>query len=63
MTNEELLERFETWCLAQFEEDSDVFPDEDWNSLSIGFFAALGADVETCYELATEARYKFQYWC
>lgn len=42
----------------------DVDSEEElcWRSLSIGWFLANGADVDTAYRLAATARYTHEYW-
>jgi len=46
------------------ERRDDVDPDEeqDWFSLSLGFFLALGIDADRAYSLSTWVRYDQQYF-
>jgi hypothetical protein len=41
----------------------DASEEQDWFSLSLGFFRALGVSCEDCHTLACEARYTHHYWC
>lgn len=47
------------------ETDFCLDPDnsQDWFSLSLGFFKALGLKSADCHDLAIEARYTHHYWC
>ena len=36
--------------------------DEDYNSLAIGYFLSLGISIEDSLKLASEARYRYEYW-
>lgn len=62
-TDEELLNKFKEWCTSHIPRGSqEIFIEEDWHSLSIGFFVALGANEDQAYNLAREARYTHEYW-
>lgn len=68
MTKEEAMEKFKALCVKEYaeaDEDNklDASEEQDWFSLSLGFFAALGFEAEDCHELALVARYDNQYWC
>jgi hypothetical protein len=41
----------------------DASEEQDWFSLSLGFFKALGLSCEDCHDLAIQARYTHHYWC
>ena len=57
-----LLEAFRTEVCLRGEE-IDPNEEEDWHSLSIGFFIAKGASPKEARKLALEARYRHEYWC
>lgn len=64
---EQALEAFRQFCLneyAQADPDKkfDADEEQDWTSLSLGFFAALGLSAEHAHDLARHARYDLQYW-
>lgn len=40
----------------------DPSEEQDWYSLSLGFFAALGLGNAACHRLALHACYDMQYW-
>lgn len=79
MTKDEAMEKFRQFCITQEKnaaidrasmEDEDYVPisidpdqEEDWTSLSLGFFAALGFSASDCTKMALEARYTHHYWC
>jgi hypothetical protein len=61
------MDKFRTFCLdrcrlATDGEAEGLLADEDWKSLSIGFFVALGLTVEVAFDLSLHARYCRQYW-
>ena len=67
----EALAKFEAWVKADAskkivsgELGSKIDPSEeqDWYSLSLGFFAALGLKNAACHRLALYARYTCHYW-
>lgn len=66
MTDSDALERFKQFCLAERsaskDEKFDASEEQDWFSLSLGFFAALGLSSESANKLAREARYTHHYW-
>ena len=66
ITPEEAMDKFKTFCTEEIkltEEDRLDYNDEqDWTSLSLGFFKALGIDSDTCHDLARIARYEYHYW-
>lgn len=66
MTDADALERFKQFCLAERsaskDEKFDASEEQDWFSLSLGFFAALGLNSESANKLAREARYTHHYW-
>jgi hypothetical protein len=41
----------------------DVDNDEDWHSLGLGFFKALGFPSNVCHELSREAVQVHNHWC
>lgn len=41
----------------------DASEEQDWYSISLGFFKALGLSNEDCHSAAIEARYTYHYWC
>jgi hypothetical protein len=62
----EAYSRFRVWCVTDM-----VFPTgskmdegdtQDWFSLSLGFFAALGLSADEAHLLALRARYDDHYW-
>jgi hypothetical protein len=61
MTDEELLELFKNEvCLHSKEVDP---PDEeDWYSLSLGFFIGKGTGIEKAHDLSRLVRYTYHYW-
>lgn len=64
---QQALEAFRQFCLREFAEVDpdkkfDAAEEQDWMSLSLGFFAALGLSSEHAHELAVHARYDLQYW-
>lgn len=70
----EALEKFKSFCLTQIPVDEDDprrtddeglidgSGEQDWFSLSLGFFAALGLHPSACHTLAIRARYTHHYW-
>lgn len=46
------------------ENSKEIDPNEeyDWYSLSLGFFLALGANVEDASKWCIEVRYDHRYW-
>ena len=62
MNIKEGLRHFRLFC-EERAKTIDPGDEEDWHSLSIGYFAALGFDNDDCWELATTSRYKYEYWC
>jgi len=63
------LEQFRIWCEKDKKSDDkqncskiDPSDEQDWFSLSLGFFAALGLSNSACHRLALHARYDLQYW-
>jgi len=62
MNQTELLEKFrKEICERSKEIDEDS--QQDWYSLSLGFFLACGATPQQAHELSIEVRYKHKYWC
>jgi hypothetical protein len=63
---QEGLDKFKAWCLADRTKEGtsklDKEEEQDWYSLSLGFFAALGLTNAACYRLALHARYDLHYW-
>lgn len=43
-------------------QDIDPEEDEDWSSLSLGYFLAKGLSIEEAQNLACEVRYTHHYW-
>lgn len=41
----------------------DPDQEQDWFSLSLGFFRALGLPCDVCHNLALKVRYDHHYWC
>lgn len=61
------LEKFKAFCIAEQQESDvnrklDQDENQDWMSLSLGFFKALGIENTRCWTLALKARYAFEYW-
>ncbi len=68
MSKADALKKFEDFCRAEFatmdpDDKFDSSDEQDWFSLSLGFFAALGFTAEDSHELALLARYTYHYWC
>lgn len=55
-----LLEGFKEFC----EENTDetLLEEIQWYDMSLGWFLARGADIETAIDLAVAARYDYGYW-
>lgn len=62
MTKDEAISAFKNFCLSSQSEDEEL-EEVEWYDMSIGYFLALGLDVETSIEAAIECRYTHQYWC
>lgn len=50
------------WQAEDDESRIDASREQDWFSLSLGFFRACGLDVNQCHTVAIWARYDMQYW-
>ena len=65
-TKTEMLNAFKELCLREFSarKNSKLDPsgEQDWYSLSLGFFKAMGASNSTAHDLALIARYTHKYW-
>lgn len=63
---QEALDKFEAFCTADVKKNGgskiDESEEQDWFSLSLGFFAALGLNTTACHRLAVYARYTCHYW-
>jgi hypothetical protein len=61
------LQAFEDWCAkdrtTKGKSKLDKEEEQDWYSLSLGFFAAFGLSNAACHRLALHARYDLHYWC
>ena len=67
MTEAEAMEKFKDLCVKDFyetdpEKKLDPSEEQDWFSLSLGFFVALGFPYLAAWQMATDARYKHEYW-
>ena len=63
MNEMEMLDHFKKWCISLSNAEADgILGDEDWKSLSIGYFLGQGADIETAFDLALEVAYAYNYW-
>lgn len=62
-TNQELehLNSFRQDC-CEHSAEIDPSDEQDWFSLSIGYFIAKGMPIMRAYELALHARYDHEYW-
>lgn len=61
MNDEEALDKFKKEvCLK----DKEIDPQgaQDWFSLSLGYFIALGINPNKAHELSMTARYTHHYW-
>lgn len=67
----EALAKFEAFCRADQTKPTarnqdgskiDQSAEQDWYSLSLGFFAALDLKPAACHRLALYARYTCHYW-
>ena len=56
------LERFKTE-ICNHSKDIDPSSERDWYDLSLGFFLAIGHNIDDATDLAVYARYTCQYWC
>lgn len=68
MDRKVVMAQFEAFCKADQNEpldDNKIDPaeEQDWMSLSLGFFIALGATSAEAHDMALEARYTHKYWC
>lgn len=77
MNDQEAMDKFEAFCRADQalrdaydieSEDEATMPidaseEQDWYSLSLGFFVAIGCSNAQAHKLACAARYDHQYWC
>lgn len=61
MTKEEVKEAFRKEVCEKWQE-VDLDSRLDWYDLSIGFFLAKGLNIKEAHELASEVRYKYEYW-
>lgn len=52
---------FKTFC-ETYDHDEDLFAEEDWRSLSIGFFVAMGVEPGRALSLSSYVRYTDEYW-
>ena len=66
VTEADAIAKFKQFCEAEQvagEEDKfDADEEQDWYSLSLGFFAALGFNSEAAHKMALDARYTYHYW-
>lgn len=71
MTNDQAMAKFKSFCENDRKNKRDgtvgskidESDEQDWFSLSLGFFAALGLSNIRCHNLAIKARYTHHYWC
>lgn len=60
------MDKFKAFCLKEHAADEytrfDGADNQDWYSLSLGFFAALGHNASDSHEMARLATYQYEHW-
>lgn len=67
MIDNSSVQKFKEFCLAEYAQTDvnnkfDRHEEQDWYSLSLGFFAALGHNAYDAHAMALEVRYTKEYW-